>query len=56
MLDDHYQRKVIILRHLNFLNWYDIQEQMGYSRAECFRRYNQAIKNIIDIVNKDDTQ
>lgn len=56
MLDDHYQRKVIILRHFNFLKWHDIEEQMNYSRAECFRRYNQAIKNIKNILNKDDTQ
>src|SRR5574344_955194 len=56
MLDDHYQRKVIILRHFNYLDWYEIEKQMNYSRSECFRRYNKAIKNIKNILNKDGTQ
>ena len=56
MLDDHYQRKVIILRHFNYLDWYEIEKQMNYSRSECFRRYSKAIKNIKNILNKDGTQ
>lgn len=56
MLDDHYQRKVIILRHFSYLDWYKIELEMNYSRKQCFRIYNQAIKNIRDILNKDDTQ
>ena len=56
MLDDHYQRKVIILRHLNYLDWYKIELEMNYSRKQCFRIYNQAIKNIRNILNKYDTQ
>ena len=56
MLEDHYQRKVIILRHFNYLDWYEIEKQMNYSRSECFRRYNKAIKNIKNILNKDGTQ
>ena len=57
MLDDHYQRKVIILRHLNYLDWYEIEYEMNYSRMQCFRIYNQAIKNIRTIIlSKDVTQ
>lgn len=56
MLDDHYQRKVIILRHFNYLDWYKIELEMNYSRKQCFRIYNQAIRNIKDILGKDDTQ
>lgn len=57
MLDDHYQRKVIILRHFNYLDWYEIEYEMSYSRMQCFRIYNQAIKNIKTIISsKDVTQ
>ena len=57
MLDDHYQRKVIILRHLNYLDWYEIEYEMSYSRMQCFRIYNQAIRNIRTIIlSKDVTQ
>lgn len=56
MLEDHYQRKVIILRHFDYLDWHEIEEKMNYSRSECFRRYNKAIKNIKNILNKDETQ
>lgn len=57
MLDDHYQRKVIILRHFNYLDWYEIEYEMSYSRMQCFRIYNQAIKNIKKIIlSKDVTQ
>lgn len=50
MLDDHYQRKIVILRHLNYLDWYEIGYEMGYSRMQCFRIYNQAIRNIRTIM------
>lgn len=56
MLDDHFQRKVIILRHFNYLNWYEIEFEMSYSRKQCFRIYNQAIKNIKNILDKNVTQ
>ena len=56
MLEDHYQRKVIILRHFNYYTWYRIELEMNYSRKQCFRIYNQAIKNIKNILDKDDTQ
>lgn len=57
MLDDHFQRKVIILRHVNYLDWYETEYEMGYSRMQCFRIYNQAIKNIRTIIlSKDVTQ
>lgn len=57
MLDDHYQRKVVILRHFNYLDWYEIEYEMGYSRMQCFRIYNQAIKIIRNIIlSKDVTQ
>ena len=56
ILDDHYQRKVIILRHFNYLNWYEIEFEMSYSRKQCFRIYNQAIKNIKNILDKNVTQ
>ena len=56
MLDDYYQRKVIILRHFNYLDWYKIELEMSYSRKQCFRIYNQAIRNIKDMMDKDDTQ
>lgn len=56
MLEDHFQRKVIILRHFNYLDWYKIELEMNYSRKQCFRIYNQAIRNIKDILGKDDTQ
>ena len=56
LLDDHFQRKVIILRHFNYLDWYKIELEMSYSRKQCFRIYNKAIKNIKDIMDKDGTQ
>lgn len=57
LLEDHYERKVIILRHYHFLEWYDIKKEMSYSRPHCFRIYNQAIKNILIILrNKDETK
>lgn len=49
MLDDHFQRKVIILRHFNYLDWYRIELEMNYSRKQCFRIYNLALKNLVKI-------
>lgn len=50
MLDDHYQRKVIILRHFNYYTWYKIERLMNYSEKQCRRIYQKAIKNLVKII------
>lgn len=49
-LDDVLERNILILRHCYFLEWVDIALEMNYSRAQCFRIYNQSIKNIKKIL------
>ena len=50
MLDDHYQRKVIILRHFNYYTWYKIERLMNYSEKQCRRIYQKAIENLVKII------
>lgn len=54
-LDNVLERNILILRHCYFLEWVEIALEMNYSRAQCFRIYNQSIKNIKSIL-KDETQ
>ena len=54
-LDDFFERSILILRHCYYLRWIDIEIELNYSKAQCFRIYNQAIKNIKKHI-KDDTQ
>lgn len=50
MLDDHYQRKVIILRHFNYYTWYKIERLMNYSEKQCRRIYQKGVKNLAKII------
>lgn len=50
LLDDHYQRKVIILRHFNYYTWYKIERLMNYSEKQCRRIYQKAIENLVKII------
>lgn len=50
MLDDHYQRKVIILRHFSYYTWYKIERLMNYSEKQCRRIYQKAIENLVKII------
>lgn len=54
-LDNVLEKNVLVLRHCYFLEWVDIALEMNYSRSQCFRIYNQSIKNIKAIL-KDETQ
>lgn len=49
-LDDPFERNVLILRHVYFTPWLKIEEDMCYSRSQCFKIYNKALKNIKKIV------
>lgn len=45
-LDDVFERNVLNLRHCYFMQWVDIALELSYSKRQCFRLYNQAIKSI----------
>lgn len=53
-LDNVLERNILILRHCYFLEWVEIALEMNYSRSQCFKIYNQSIKNIKSIL-KDET-
>lgn len=50
ILDDHFQRKVIILRHFNYYKWNEIKKYMNYSEKQCRRIYQKAIENLVKII------
>ncbi|MGY3775799.1 hypothetical protein [Helcococcus sueciensis] len=52
MLDDHFQRKVIILRHFNYYKWNKIEKYMHYSEKQCRRIYQKAIENLVKIIDE----
>lgn len=41
------ERQILELRHIDMMNWYDIAEEIPMSRAQCHRRYNEALETLL---------
>ena len=57
-LDDNFEKEILLLRHIEFANWYDIETLVAYSKRQCIRIYNKGVDNIQSILEaeKDGTQ
>ncbi len=54
-LDDHQQKQVVELRYKYGYSWRRIQEELKYSRAQIYRFYLAALKNLSTSI-KDETK
>lgn len=53
-LDDIEDRRILILRHIAYLNMYDISRKMNVDRRTAYRKYNKAVDNLQKILSESD--
>lgn len=53
-LDDIEDRRILILRHIAYLNMYDISRKMNVDRRTAYRKYNKAVDNLQKILSDSD--
>lgn len=45
-LDDGVMKNILLLRHVKFLEWQDISNEVNYARSRCHYYYNQAVNEV----------
>lgn len=53
-LDDIEDRRILILRHIGYLNMYEVARKMNVDRRTAYRKYNKAVDNLQKILSGSD--
>lgn len=53
-LDDIEDQRVLILRHISYLNMYEVAKKMNIDRRTAYRKYNKAVNNLQKILSDSD--
>ena len=53
-LDDIEDRRILILRHIGYLNMYEVARKMNVDRRTAYRKYNKAVDNLQKILSDSD--
>lgn len=53
-LDNTLMKNILVLRHIKFLEWQDISDEVNYGRSRCHYYYNQAVNEICYMLDEKD--